>query len=88
MPRAEPREALEVLIVDDEPDIRDLLSEYCTAQGFRVAMAQDGRAAVQALERANPPFPIVIADLHLPYADGFAVLEAARRARSRARTGC
>jgi DNA-binding NtrC family response regulator len=80
MPRSEQREPLEVLIVDDEPDIRDLLSEYCTAQGFRVAMAQDGRAAVQALERANPPFPIVIADLHLPYADGFAVLEAARRA--------
>jgi DNA-binding NtrC family response regulator len=71
---------LEVLIVDDEEDVRDLLGEYCAAQGFDVAMAQDGRAAISAIERAVPPFPIVIADLHLPHADGFAVLEAALQA--------
>ncbi len=71
---------LDVLIVDDEADGRELLAEYCAAQGFRVAMAQDGRAAIAAIERANPPFPIVVADLHLPHADGFAVLEAARQA--------
>ena len=71
---------LDLLVVDDEPDARELLGEFCTAQGFRVACASDGRAAVAALERATPRFPIVIADLHLPYADGFAVLEAARKA--------
>jgi DNA-binding NtrC family response regulator len=71
---------LELLIVDDEADARDLLGEFCTSQGFRVAFAHDGRAALAALERATPPFPIVIADLNLPHADGFAVLEAARRA--------
>jgi DNA-binding NtrC family response regulator len=73
---------LDLLVVDDEPDARDLLGEFCTAQGFRVAYAADGRAAVGALERAAPPFPIVIADLNLPHADGFAVLEAARKASS------
>lgn len=73
-------DALEVLIVDDEEDVRELLAEFCAAQGFRVALAHDGRAAIHALERASPPFPIVIADLHLPHADGFAVLEAARKA--------
>jgi DNA-binding NtrC family response regulator len=71
---------LDLLVVDDEADARDLLGEFCTSQGFRVAFAHDGRAAVTALERATPAFPIVIADLHLPHADGFAVLEAARRA--------
>ena len=71
---------LDVLVVDDEADGRELLAEYCAAQGFRVALAQDGRAAISAIERANPPFPIVVADLHLPHADGFAVLEAARQA--------
>jgi DNA-binding NtrC family response regulator len=80
MPQQRETEQLEVLVVDDEAEIRELLAEYCAAQGFRVATAQDGRAAIHALERANPPFPIVIADLHLPHADGFAVLEAARRA--------
>jgi DNA-binding NtrC family response regulator len=73
-------EPLDLLVVDDEADARDLLGEFCTAQGFRVAYASDGRAAVAALERAAPSFPVVIADLHLPHADGFAVLEAARSA--------
>ena len=73
-------EPLDLLVVDDEPDARELLGEFCTAQGFRVALAPDGRAAIAALERSRPGFPIVIADLNLPHADGFAVLEAARRA--------
>lgn len=73
-------EPLDLLVVDDEADVRDLLIEFCTAQGFRVAAAPDGRAAVAALKRATPAFPVVIADLHLPHADGLAVLEAAREA--------
>lgn len=73
---------LDVLIVDDEADARELLGECCTARGFRVATAHDGRAALAALERATPPFPIVIADLSLPHADGFAVLAAARKAHA------
>lgn len=75
-------QSLDILIVDDEADTRELLAEHCAAQGFRVASANDGRAAIQAIERATPPFPVVIADLSLPYADGFAVLEAARQASS------
>ena len=73
-------ELLDLLIVEDEADARELLGEFCTAQGFRVAFAPDGRTAVAELERATVPFPVVIADLNLPFADGFAVLEAARRA--------
>jgi DNA-binding NtrC family response regulator len=79
-PTSRGAEPLDILIVDDEPDTRELLSEFCTAQGFRVATAHDGLTAIGALQRAVPPFPIVIADLHLPHADGFAVLEAARAA--------
>lgn len=75
-------DVLDLLIVDDDGDARDLLGEFCAEQGFRVATAHDGRAAVQALERAMPPFPVVIADLNLPHADGFAVLDAARRAHA------
>ena len=75
-------EPIEILVVDDEADARETLGEFCTAQGFRVALAPDGRTAVAALERSTPPFPIVLADLNLPHADGFAVLEAARRANA------
>ena len=48
-----------MLIVDDDADTRELLAEFCAAKGFRVATAQDGRAATMALERARPPFPVV-----------------------------
>lgn len=75
-------ELLDVLVVDDEPDAREMLADFCAGQGFRVTMAQDGRAALMAIGRQTPAFPVVIADLNMPHADGFAVLEAARRAHA------
>ena len=73
---------MDLLIVDDEADTREMLGEFCSGLGFRVALAHDGRAALTALERATPSYPVVIADLHMPHADGFAVLDAARRAHA------
>jgi DNA-binding NtrC family response regulator len=69
---------VEVLIVDDEVQARELLSEFCRAQGYTVATASDGRAALQAIARAPRQFGIVITDLQLPGADGFEVLKTAR----------
>jgi DNA-binding NtrC family response regulator len=69
---------IEVLIVDDEVQTRELLSEFCRAQGYEVATANDGRAAISALMRAPHQFGIVITDLQLPGADGFEVLTSAR----------
>ena len=71
---------LEILIVDDEAETRELLSEFCLRQGLTVATAQDGRAAISAIQRAPAQFGVVITDLHLPGADGFQVLKAARDA--------
>jgi len=68
---------LEILIVDDEPETRELLSEFCLGQGLVVATAQDGRAAISAIQRAPAQFGVVITELHLPGADGFQVLKAA-----------
>jgi DNA-binding NtrC family response regulator len=68
----------EVLIVDDEVQTRELLSEFCRAQGYEVATANDGRAAIAALTRSPTQYAIVITDLHLPGADGFEVLTSAR----------
>jgi DNA-binding NtrC family response regulator len=74
----DPDGLLEVLVVDDEPDTRELLAEVCKAQDLSVAMAHDGRAAIAAVERAPARFGIVILDLHLPGADGFDVLRRIR----------
>jgi len=71
---------IEALIVDDEVRARELLSEFCRAQGFEVATAHDGRAALAAIARGPRQFALIITDLHLPGADGFEVLARAREA--------
>ncbi len=68
----------EVLVVDDDPDIRELLVEHLRSRGFRVAAAADGRAAIAAVERSPGHFGLILTDLQLPGADGLAVLRAAK----------
>lgn len=70
---------LDVLVVDDEPTVRELLHEYFGAHGFRVTSALDGRSAITTLQKSWGRFGLVITDLNLPGADGFAVLQAARQ---------
>lgn len=69
-----------VLIVEDEADLRDLLSEYFRARNYDVTAAADGRAALLAIERDPERFALIITDLHLPGVDGLAVVRAARAA--------
>jgi len=80
MPRDELAGFFEVLVVDDEPAARELIVEYFNSLGFHVTGAQDGRAAIATLQRSNGRFGLVVTDLNLPGADGFAVLQAARQA--------
>jgi CheY-like chemotaxis protein len=54
-----------VLIVDDDVQARELLLEFCRAQGYEVATANDRRAAIAALTWAPKQFGIVITDLLL-----------------------
>lgn len=73
-----------VLIVDDELGARDLLLEYFQSLGFDTASASDGRQAMALLQASNGCFGLVVTDLSLPGADGFAVLHAARHANPQA----
>ncbi len=77
-PGVEPR--FEVLIVDDEPETCDVLAEHCRTRGLDVSVAQDGRAALTAIDRHPARFAMILTDLHMPGADGFDVLKAARAA--------
>lgn len=70
----------DALVVDDEEGIRELLVSYFSSRGLTVTGAPDGRAAIAALERSNGRYGLVVTDLNLPGADGFAVLQAARQA--------
>ncbi len=82
MPPHELALSFEVLVVDDEPAARELLIEYFRSLGFRVSGAQDGRGAIASLQRSHGSYGLVVTDLNLPGADGFAVLQAARQANA------
>ena len=70
-----------VLIVDDEPIVRDVLQRYLSRSGFAVDTAADGEQALAAVETAAPN--LVLLDLMLPGLDG---LEVFTRIRDRAST--
>jgi DNA-binding response OmpR family regulator len=67
-----------VLVVDDEPIVRDVLMRYLEREGFEVDTAEDGEAAVERASASSAD--IVILDLMLPKLDG---LEVFRRIRER-----
>jgi two-component system, OmpR family, alkaline phosphatase synthesis response regulator PhoP len=66
-----------ILVVDDEPNIIELLRLYLEKDGFKVLAAADGDEAVQ-LHRSHGP-DLVIVDLMLPGRDGFEVCRSIRR---------
>jgi DNA-binding NtrC family response regulator len=68
---------LEVLVVDDDQAICELLAGYFRELRVPCATCRDGRAAIAALERSAGRYGLVITDIGMPGADGFAVLEAA-----------
>ncbi|QDT16197.1 PAS domain S-box protein [Alienimonas californiensis] len=62
------------LIVDDDPDARDLLSRFFRQRGFRVELASNGDEALDAARRWNPA--VITLDVMMPRMDGWATLAA------------
>jgi two-component system phosphate regulon response regulator OmpR len=60
-----------ILIVDDEPDVREVLQEYFAAHGFEVLSAADARAA-RALVQARRA-DVALIDIHMPGEDGLSL---------------
>jgi two-component system response regulator MprA len=71
-----------ILVVDDEPAVREALESSLRYEGYAVSLAPDGLAALEALEREAAP-DLVILDVLMPRMDG---LTAARRMRARGET--
>ncbi|MEY4994014.1 MAG: hypothetical protein RIS82_1136 [Actinomycetota bacterium] len=69
-------ENVKVLIVDDEPNIRDLLSTSLRFAGFSVHAVANGADAVNAAEKGNPD--IILLDVMLPDMNGFSVTKKIR----------
>ena len=63
-----------VLVVDDEPGMRDTLMAILEIHGYRVSSAPDGETAVTAVREGT--FDVVVMDIRMPGPDGVSVLEA------------
>jgi DNA-binding response OmpR family regulator len=60
-----------VLVVDDEPIVREVVVRYLRSEGYRTIEAADGDVACELVERERPD--LVVLDLMLPGTDGLAV---------------
>ena len=63
---------MKVLVVDDELMIREVIKEYCLAEGYEVVEAVDG---IDALNKLNNTFDVMILDVMMPKMDGFTLLK-------------
>jgi len=70
-----------VLVVDDEPPLRELLRRMLEAEGFHVEEAPDGGSALRLVQARAEPFDLVLTDLSMPQIDGRQVSETLRRYR-------
>ena len=68
--------SVRILIVDDDPVQRRLLEAAVTRFGYVPALATDGRAAIEMLEREEASIGAIILDLVMPGLDGLGVLRA------------
>jgi two-component system response regulator PilR (NtrC family) len=73
---ADPR-AARILVVDDEPSMRELLGIVLRREGYDVILADNGQSAVELLERE--PVDVLISDINMPDMSGVEVLRAAKK---------
>ena len=76
-----PRPASAILVVDDEPGVRNLLRNVLTGVSYQVLEADNGREAVRQVEISE--VDLVIMDLAMPEQDGIETIRALRRLRPR-----
>ena len=70
-------EKKKILVVDDDPGIRDSLFAFLSRSGFEVCLAQDGQQALDMLPKTHPD--LIILDVLMPRLDGRDTLRRLRR---------
>ncbi len=71
------KNGISILVVDDEPMLRDLLTKILTREGFRVDAAVDGEEAVEKMNREQ--YKLVVSDIEMPRMNGFELLKIIKR---------
>lgn len=71
-----PQHKIDILIVDDEEMMRQLLEDVLQLEGYTVASAEDGQAALARVKESSPR--LVISDIKMPRMNGFELLKAVK----------
>jgi two-component system response regulator PilR (NtrC family) len=71
--------AIKLLVVDDEPGMRQMLEIMFRREGYEVISAPGYRAAREAISQSPQPFPVVLTDLAMPDGSGLDVLADAKK---------
>ena len=66
-----------ILVIDDQSNVRTLLKDYLTSQGYRVVTANDGQMGLFVARHEHPS--LILLDLMMPNMDGYQFLPALRR---------
>ena len=66
-----------VMVVDDDPEIGELISRTLNLEGYDVATASDGNAALSVMQEQSPD--LLILDIVMPQLDGFQLLKVIRQ---------
>lgn len=66
-----------ILIIEDEPDIQELLKNYLEEEGYETEQALDGIEGIGKFHKRD--FDLILLDVMLPKVDGFGVLEMIRQ---------
>jgi len=77
VPAAADRRPPRILVVDDERSMRELLAIVLRREGYEVLLAENGRTAIDLLERE--PVDLLISDIKMPDLSGVDVLRAAKK---------
>jgi CheY-like chemotaxis protein len=75
-----PPRGARILLVDDEPDILEIVAQYMEAAGHSVLTAQSGVAALALLDK-DPNVDVIVSDLSMPGMDGVQLIQRAQRRR-------
>lgn len=73
------KQDIKILLVDDEPDILEILSYNLTSQGYQVVTAKNGREGVESAKKHQPH--LIILDVMMPEMDGIEACEIIRKTK-------
>ena len=69
--------SFKLLIVEDDPNLGQILNEYLSLKGYETKLCRDGEEGINAFKRE--PFDLCLFDVMLPKKDGFSMAKEVRR---------